>query len=163
MVDEDWLARPAPPQQAGPELRVAAVVPLPSDLGGSGEVLVLSAFGSLKLPNGEIRQGESIQRAVRRVALATAGAHVIPERLLYVVETSGRQVTLCILCGLDLSVEPETKEGARFLPISVESDLEPSAAKELLVEDSRGGFVRPTAWVVSAFTDEGRPSVEVIW
>jgi hypothetical protein len=163
MLEEDWLPRPTQPQQAGPELRVAAVVPLPAELGGSGEVLVLSAFGNLKLPSGEVRQGESIQRAVRRIALANAGAQVEPERLLYVVESTGRQVTLCILCGLDLSHEPETKEGVRFLPITTESELEPSAARELLIEDSRGGFVRPTAWVISGFTEEGRPSVEIIW
>ena len=83
MIEEDWLPRSAAPEPSGIDLRVAPVTPLPADMGGSGEVLVTVAFGSVKLPVGEVRQGESLQQAARRVALTITGAVVRPEPVSY--------------------------------------------------------------------------------
>lgn len=163
MIDEDWLPRPQAAEQQGVTLQVAAVVPLAGEMGGAGEVLVLSAFGNMKLPQGEVRANESIQRAVKRVALASTGADVTPERLLYVVEQAGKQVTLCFLCALDGAEDVDTKPGVRFSQIGADADFEPAAVRELLVEDARGGFIRPTAYVSASFNEEGQPTINVTW
>lgn len=163
MIDEDWQPRPEPADTQGVALHVAAVVPLPGDAGGEGEVLVLSAFGNMKLPQGQVRANESLQRAVKRVTLGSTGAEVTPDRLLYVVEQAGKQVTLCFLCTLDGAEDVETKPGVRFASVGSDADFEPVAVRELLVEDARGGFIRPTAYVSSFYNEDGKPTVAVTW
>ena len=162
MIDEDWLPRPAEAEPSGIELRVAPVVPLPASMGGAGEVLMMAAFGSVKLPAGEVRKGESLQQAVRRVALTMTGAVVQPERLVYLVEQAGRHLLVCILCALEDTDAADAKPGARFVRVSAETDLEPAILRELLIEDAPSGCVRPCAWVVSTF-DDGRPAADVRW
>jgi len=163
VIEEDWLPRPSAPEPSGVDLRVAPVVPLASELGGSGEVLVLAAFGSVTLPVGEVRKGESLQQAARRIALTMTGAVVQPERLVYLVEQAGRQLLVCILCALEDAADVEGKPGARFVRIAAETELEPAVLRELLIEDGPSGFVRPCAWVVSTFDAAGRPAADVRW
>ncbi|HMM41265.1 MAG TPA: hypothetical protein PKA95_05135 [Thermomicrobiales bacterium] len=163
MIEEDWLPRPSAPEPSGIDLRVAPVVPLPAEMGGNGEVLVMAAFGSVKLPVGEVRQGESLQQAARRIALTMTGAVVQPERLVYLVEQAGRQLLVCILCALEDAADVEDKPAARFVRIAAETELEPALLRELLVEDGPNGFIRPCAWVVSTFDDAGRPAADVRW
>lgn len=163
MIEEDWLPKPASPESSGIELRVALVIPMPSDMGGSGEVLLLAAFGSATLPNGEVRKGESLQQAARRIALTSVGAVVRPERIVYLVEQAGRQLMVCVLCALEDADDVESKPGARFVRVSTDTDLEPAALRELLIEDGLGGFVRSCAWVISSFDDSGRPAADVRW
>lgn len=163
MIDEDWLPRPTTPEASGIALRVAPVVPLPADMGGNGEVLMMSAFGSVTLPVGEVRQGESLQQAARRIALTTAGAAVQPERLVYLVEQAGKQLLVCILCRLEDAADVDAKPGARFVRVSSDTELEPAVLRELLIEDGPSGFVRPSAWVISMFDEAGRPAADVRW
>lgn len=163
MIEEDWLPRPAAPEPSGIEVRVAPVVPLPADMGGVGEVLVLVAFGSVTLPAGEVRKGESLQQAARRIALTMTGAVVRPERLVYLVEQAGRQILVCVLCALEDSDDVDAKPGARFVRVAADTELEPAVLRELLIEDGPSGFVRPCAWVVSTFDDDGRPAGDVRW
>lgn len=163
MIEEDWLPRPSTPSPSGIEVRVASLVPLPSDMGGSGEVLVMAAFGSAKLPEGEVRQGESLQQAARRIALTMAGAVVRPERLIYLVELAGRQILVCVLCELEDAADVGDKPAARFARIAADTDLEPAALRDLLAEDGPSGFVRPCAWVISTFDAAGRPVADVRW
>lgn len=163
MIEEDWLPRPASPESSGIELRVAPVIPMPPSLGGVGDVLLLAAFGSATLPSGEVRKGESLQQAARRIALTSVGAVVRPERILYLVEQTGRQLLVCILCSLEDDADVESKAGARFVRIKGDTDLEPVALRDLLIEDGLGGFVRSCAWVVSSFDDSGRPAIDVLW
>ncbi len=163
MIEEDWLPRPSTPEPASIALRVAPVVPLPREMSGNGEVLVLAAFGSVKLPVGEVRQGESLQQAARRIALTMTGAVVRPERLVYLVEQAGRQILVCILCALEDAADVEDKPAARFVRIAAETELEPASLRELLVEDGPNGFVRPCAWVASTFDADGRPVADIRW
>jgi hypothetical protein len=161
---EDWDIPTARPAATGEGIQVAAVVPLPAELGGAGEILVLSAFGNLKLPSGEIQPRENSLRAVTRVTLGAAGVRVTPERLLYVVEQPGKPLALCVLCGLAADDDPDTKPGVRFANIaSADGEFEPAPLRELLVEDIRSGFVRGVAHVVVSFDDEGRERQTVNW
>lgn len=163
MIDEDW-GRPPAPATSGVELRVVAVVPLPGDLGGAGEILALSAFGSVKLPQAELRAGESIRRAASRAVLQMAGVGARAERLLYVIEQAGRTVTLAVLCSLEPDEEPDERPGVRFVPVvGNDGTFEPSGIRELLVEDVRNGFVRPAAWAALTFDENGRETLDVTW
>jgi len=163
MIDEEW-SRPPTPVGSGVELRVVAVVPLPAELGGAGEILALSAFGSVKLPSADVRSGETIKRAVSRSVLQMAGVPAIPERLLYVIEQAGKSLTLCLLCSLPEDDAPDERPGVRFVPVvGNDSEFEPPAVRELLLEDVRNGFVRPTAFASVGWDDEGRERVEVSW
>jgi ADP-ribose pyrophosphatase YjhB (NUDIX family) len=162
MIDE-W-DRPPEPQSAGIPLRVAAVVPLPNDLGGAGEVLALAAFGSAKLPSGEPRTGEGVLAAAQRLVLGLTGASVTAERVIYVHEAVGRALTLCVLCTLDPEGATEDRPGVRFVaPATSEDDWEPVGVRELLSEDVRGGFVRPMAYVQVKRDEFGRERVEPSW
>lgn len=163
MVDADWERAPAPPS-GGLETRVAAIVPFPEALGGAGEVLALEAFGSVKLPSAEARAGESLHRAVSRAVVQMAGVPATPERLLYIVEQTGKQVILCFLCSLDADAEPDPRPGVRFVPVSAANgEFEPPAVRELLVEDVRGGFVRPVAFARVTLDEFGRNHIDVSW
>lgn len=163
MVDSDWERMPAPPS-GGVPARVVGIVPLPADLGGNGEILALAAFGSVKLPVGEIRPGESVRAAANRIVIGMTGVSVTAERLLYVLEQAGKHVTLCMLCALDTDQESESdRPGVRFVPIRDASELDPPALRELLVEDAQAGFVRPVAFVTAGFDDEGRERVTIDW
>jgi ADP-ribose pyrophosphatase YjhB (NUDIX family) len=163
MID-DWdipATKPVPGEGAA---QVAAIVPLPNALGGAGEILVLSAFGNLKLPAGEIQPRETSLRAVSRVVLGTTGVRVTPERLVYVVEQSGKPLALCILCALVADDDADTKPGVRFANVAaVDGEFEPQPLRELLVEDVRSGFMRGVAHVVVSFDVDGREQTTVTW
>jgi ADP-ribose pyrophosphatase YjhB (NUDIX family) len=160
----EWDIPSAKPVETGTGPQVMAVVPLPSDAGGSSEILVMSAFGNLKLPAGEIQPRESSLQAVRRVVRGTTGVRVNPERLVYVIEQPGRPLALCVLCGLVEDDEADTKPGVRFASIAgSDGEFEPSPLRELLIEDIRSGFVRGVAHVVVSFDDDGREQRTVIW
>jgi hypothetical protein len=161
---EDWDIPAARTNPSGEGIQVAAIVPLPADMGGAGEILVLSAFGNLKLPSGEMQPRETSLRAVSRVALGSTGVRVTPERLLYVVEQPGKPLALCILCALAADDDPDTKPGVRFASIgSTEGEFEPAPLRELLIEDVRSGFVRGVAHIVVSYDDEGREQRTVNW
>ena len=161
---EDWDIPAVRPASTGEGTQVAAVVPLPAALGGAEEILVLSAFGNLKLPSGDIQPRENSLRAVTRVALGTTGVRVTPERLLYVVEQPGKPLALCVLCGLANDDDPDTKPGVRFASIAAaEGEFEPAPLRDLLIEDIRSGFVRGVAHVVVSYDDEGRERQTVNW
>lgn len=163
MIDEDW-SRPVVPAPGGIVLHVVAVVPMPGELGGAGEILALSAFGSVKLPLVEVRTGESIRRAASRAVLQMAGVGVRAERLLYVIEQAGRSLTLAVLCSLEPDEEPDERPGVRFVPVvGNDGTFEPSGIRELLVEDVHNGFVRPAAWATLAFDEYGREAVDITW
>lgn len=163
MID-DWDIPASRPSAAGDSAQVAAVVPLPDDLGGAGEILVLSAFGNLKLPAGEILPRETSLRAVSRVVLGTTGVRVTPERLVYVIEQSGKPLALCILCALVMDGDADTKPGVRFADIAAaEGEFEPSPLRELLVEDVRSGFVRGVAHIAVSYDEDGREQLTVTW
>jgi hypothetical protein len=161
---EDWDIPAARPSSSGEATQVAAIVPLPAELGGAGEILVMSAFGNLKLPSGDVQPRENSLRAVSRVTLGTTGVRVMPERLLYVVEQPGKPLALCILCGLASDDDSDTKPGVRFASLAAaEGEFEPAPLRELLIEDIRSGFVRGVAHVVVSFDDEGRERQTVNW
>lgn len=163
MSDEEW-SRPSAASGAGIELRVVAVVPLPTELGGNGEVLALSAFGNVKLPGTEVRAGETMQRAASRAVLQMAGVTARSERLLYVIEQAGKSLTLCVLCSLPDDEAPDERPGVRFVPVvGNDSEFEPPAVRELLLEDVRNGFVRPTAFATVGWDENGRQRVDVTW
>jgi ADP-ribose pyrophosphatase YjhB (NUDIX family) len=163
MIDEDW-ARPAPAGSPPIDVRVVAVVPLPEELGGAGEVLALSAFGSVKLPSAELRAGETVARAANRAVFQMAGVGAVPERLLYVIEQAGKSLTMCLLCALPDDEAPDERPGVRFVPVvGNDSEFEPPAVRELLLEDVRGGFVRPTAFASVGWDENGRERIDVSW
>jgi hypothetical protein len=160
----DWDIPAANPATTGSNAQVMAIVPLPHELGGANEILVLSAFGTLKLPAGEIQPRETSLRAVTRVALGTTGVRVSPERLVYVIEQPGKPVALCVLCALVADDNVDTKPGVRFAEIgSGDGDFEPSPLRELLIEDVRAGFVRGVAHVAVSFDEDGREQTTVTW
>jgi hypothetical protein len=160
----EWDIPASKPAETGGSVQVVAVVPLPSDAGGSGEILALSAFGNLKLPAGEIQPRETSLQAVRRVVRGTTGVRVSPERLVYVIEQLGKPLALCVLCGLVEDDDGDTKPGVRFASIaSSDGEFEPAPLRELLIEDIRSGFVRGVAHVAVSFDDDGREQRSVTW
>lgn len=145
-------------------MRAVAVIPMPVELGGAGDVLALSAFGNVKLPSADVRPGETVQRAASRAVLQMAGVSARPERLLYVIEQAGKSLTLCFLCTLSDDEVPEERPGVRFVPvIGNDSEFEPPAVRDLLLEDIRNGFVRPTAFVTVGWDEDGRQRIDVSW
>jgi ADP-ribose pyrophosphatase YjhB (NUDIX family) len=162
VIDEEWQ-RPPAAEPSGVNVRVAAVVPLPSDLGGTGEVLGLYAFGSLKLPVGDVRSGESIRAAASRAVLGMTGLSATPERLVYIVEQVGKQLTLCVLCVPREGEDVPERPGIRFVPPASVDDLDPPAIRELLIEDAASGFVRPVAFVTVGFDETGQERATVVW
>ena len=147
----------------GLALRVAAIVPLARELGGAGEVLAVAAFGSARLPAGEPHGGESLFAAARRIVWQTAGAPADGERLIYLVERSGRELTFCVLCALSPDEELEDRDGVRFVGPAAVEEFEPAAIRELLNEDLRQGFVRPLAHIVLTPDENGRDRAHVQW
>jgi hypothetical protein len=162
MIDEEWQ-RPPAPEPSGVGVRVAAIVPVPAELGGSGEVLGLYAFGSLKLPMADVRSGESIYAAASRAVLGMTGLSATPERLVYVVEQVGKQLTVCVLCVPRGGEDAPDRPGIRFVPPGSADEVDPPAIRELLVEDAASGFVRPVAFVTVGFDDTGRERTTVTW
>lgn len=164
MMIDDWDIPATKAMSSERAAQVAAIVPLPDALGGAGEILVLSAFGNLKLPEGEIQPRESSLRAVSRVVLGATGVRVTPERLVYVIEQPGKPLALCILCALVAGDDADTKPGVRFANIGAsEGEFEPLPLRELLVEDVRSGFMRGVAHVVVSFDVDGRERTTVTW
>lgn len=161
---EDWDIPAAQPASAAGSVQVMAVVPLPAESGGAGEILVQSAFGNLKLPAGEIQPRETSLRAVTRVTLGATGVKVSPERLVYVVEQPGKALAMCVLCALVEDDDADPKPGVRFADIgSAEGEFEPLPLRELLIEDVRSGFVRGVAHVAISFDADGRQQTSVTW
>ncbi|HUG14212.1 MAG TPA: hypothetical protein VMM78_04265 [Thermomicrobiales bacterium] len=164
MIDADWEQRPRQEAAQGVQLLVAAIVPLPAELGGANEVLARAAFGSAKLPSGPLKQGESVLAAAERILLGTAGARATAERVVYVHESVGRDVTLCVLCELWREDDPEPRAGVRFVtPAGTDEVFEPVGVGDLLAEDLRAGFVRPMAYVRVTRDEFGRERAEPSW
>ncbi|HEX5165270.1 MAG TPA: hypothetical protein VFV93_07740 [Thermomicrobiales bacterium] len=160
----DWDIPAAKPPASDAATQVLVVVPLPGEMGGAGEVLVLSAFGNLKLPAGELQPRETSLRAASRIALGVAGVRVAPERLVYVIEQPGKPLALAILCGLIADDDADTKPGIRFAdPGASAGDFEPAPLRELLIEDVRAGFVRGVAHITIGYDDTGREQVSTTW
>lgn len=151
--------------ESGEATQVMLVVPLPQELGGAGEVLVLSAFGNLKLPSGTIQPRETSLKAAARIALAVAGIAVSVDRLVYVIEQPGMPLALCVQCELSPDSDNEdAKYGVKFADLSTsEGSFEPSAVRELLIEDVRSGFARGVAHIVVSYDAEGREQTTVSW
>lgn len=159
----EWDIPAGKPAEPGSVPQVMAVVPLPGDAGGNGEILVLSAFGNLKLPAGDIQPRETSLQAARRIARGATGVRVSPERLIYVVEQPGKPIALCVLCGLDADDDPDTKPGVRFASIgSSDGEFEPPFLRELLIEDIRSGFIRGVAHITVTY-DDGREQRSINW
>lgn len=144
-------------------LRVAAIVPVPADLGGAGDVLAVAAFGSARLPMGELAAGESLFAAARRVVWQTAGAGATPERLVYLLERGGRELTFCVLCALEDADDAPEKAGVRFISPAAAEEFDPPALRDLLLEDGRQGFVRPVAHIMLIATESGREETRINW
>ncbi len=160
----DWDIPATTSASSGGSAQVMAVVPLPGELGGAGEILVMSAFGNVKLPAGEIQPRETSLRAVARVVLGSTGVRVTPERLVYVVEQPGKPLALCILCALVADDDADTKPSVRFAAIgAIDGEFEPSPLRELLIEDIRAGFVRGVAHIAVSFDSDGREQSSVTW
>ncbi len=160
----EWDVPASKPSSTDGAPHVVAVVPLPDALGGAGEILVVSAFGNLKLPSGEIQPRETSLRAVSRVVLGATGVRVTPERLIYVVEQHGKPLALCMLCALVEADDSDTKPGVRFANISAsDGDFEPAPVRELLIEDVRSGFMRGVAHVAVSFDEDGQEQSTVTW
>lgn len=161
---EDWDIPSSRPGSSSDGPEVFAVIPLPQELGGNGELLVQSAFGNMKLPGGPIQPRESSLRAVVRVVLGSTGVRVSPERLVYVVERPNKPIALCVLCQLNVDDAGETKDGVRFAAIgSSDGEFDPSPLRELLIEDVRSGFVRGVAHIAVHYDEDGREATTVTW
>lgn len=142
------------------ELRVLAVIPLPAEAGGSGELLMLPAERGWALPQGPPRKGELLLDAAARIVEESAGLSVRTERLVYFLEVAG--VRAWVVLGsplLDAEVEG-VNENAQFLDPRVVEAFDPAILRELLIEDLAGGFLRPVAHVVA--NDPAGP-VTVTW
>lgn len=162
MIDSDWERSRETPS-SGMEVQIAVIAPLPDDLGGAGEVLALAAFGSAKLPAGPIRTGESVLAAAERILLGTTGASATAERVIYVHEAVGRQLTLCVLCELRINDDADERAGVRFVAPDGDDAFEPVGVGELLIEDLRAGFVRPMAYIRVVRNEFGRERAESSW
>jgi ADP-ribose pyrophosphatase YjhB (NUDIX family) len=145
------------------QVRVAAVVPLPAELGGAGEVLAIAAFGSARLPSGDLNPGESLYAAARRVIWQAAGVGATAERLVYLVERAGRELIFCVLCALDEIDDAPDRAGVRFVSPAAADEFEPPGTRELLLEDCAQGFARPVAHILLTPTDQGREALSVRW
>ena len=144
-------------------VRVAAVVPLPAALGGAGEILAIAAFGSARLPAGELNPGESLFAAARRVIWQAAGVGATAERLVYLVERAGRELIFCVLCVLDESDDAPDRAGVRFVSPAAADEFEPEGTRELLLDDCAQGFARGVAHILLTPTEQGREAVTVQW
>jgi hypothetical protein len=148
-----------------PPIRVAGVVPLSSELGGQGELLVVAAFGGARLPTGDLLPNERILDGAARVVQQVTGARVTPQRVVFLLERVAREWVLGVLCSLadDLAAS-ETRPGVRFHSLAGGSlDFDPPALRDLLVEDARGGFVRPSAHITIITDDLGGETASVSW
>jgi ADP-ribose pyrophosphatase YjhB (NUDIX family) len=163
MIDSDW-ERPREESVIGISLSVAAIVPLPQELGGANDVLARAAFGSAKLPSGQMRPGESIHAAAERILLGSTGASATAERVVYVHEAVGREVTLCVLCSLNVEDDLDPRPGVRFVPpYGTDDAFEPFGVGEILAEDIPAGFVRPIAYVRVTRDEFGQERAESTW
>lgn len=145
-------------------VEVAAVVPLPQEFGGAGEILAIAAFGSARLPAGELPPGASLFAAARRVVWQSTGAGATAERLVYIVERAGRSLTFCVLCALDDTDEaPEPRAGVRFISPAAVDEFDPPPLRDLLIEDAQQGFARPVAHVAMLPLENGGERVEIRW
>lgn len=131
------------------ELLVIAVVPLPPDAGGSGELLMLPFKNGWVLPGGVPLPGELLLDAAARLVLNGTGLSVRTERLVYFLEVAGVRAWVA-LCNPMLDSETgDVNAAAQFVdPRAVEA-FEPRVLRELLLEDLAGGFLRPVAHVTA--------------
>lgn len=127
-------------------IRIVAIVPL-SD--GSDELLMFPASDSALLPTGELREDESLLDAAARVVLEQAGFRPIPERVVYLLEGQEHVLTVGVLCSLPPDAGDTVDLKGEFVSVSrFGGILEPFAFREILMEDTRSGFVRPMAHIV---------------
>jgi hypothetical protein len=150
---------------AVPPIRVAGVVPLPSELGGQGELLVVAAFGGARLPSGDLLPNERILDGAVRVVQQVTGARVTPERIVFLLERVAREWVIGVLCGLaGEGSASDTRPGARFVSlVGGTLEFDPPALRDLLIEDAHGGFVRPSAHITIVTDDLGGETVSVAW
>ena len=147
-----------------PYVSVIAVIPLPIELGGNGDVLVLEESRCHTLPMGEPLPGELVMDAVRRVVREKAGVVVEPIRLLYIAEERGEQVVFGILCEIQLDQNAIPEDRAQFVDVSkLNRILEPAWIVETLAEDAASGFHRPVAHIVVIRDDNGKESTTITW
>lgn len=148
-----------------PPIRVAGVVPLPAELGGQGEVLVIAAFGGARLPTGDLLPNERILDGAARVVQQVTGARVEPERMVFLLERVAREWVIGVLCRLTgEATASDTRPGVRFVSLASGAlEFDPPALRDLLVEDARGGFVRPSAHITIVTDDLGGETVSVAW
>lgn len=131
------------------ELRMFAVVPLPPDAGGAGELLMLPLEDGWVLPGGVPLPGELLLDAAARIVLAGTGLSVRTERLVYFLEVAGVRAWV-VLCNPVLDAENGgVNETARFVDPRAVEGFEPRVVRELLLEDLAGGFLRPVAHVTA--------------
>jgi ADP-ribose pyrophosphatase YjhB (NUDIX family) len=145
------------------DLLVIALVPLPLDAGGDGELLALrSDGGNWAMPSAPLQHGERILAAAQRIAREAAGLTVRPERLVYFLEDECG-LAWVVLCAADLDDELSEVAGlAAFVdPRELTGILEPDALRELLIEDLAAGFMRPVAHV--SVDRRQTPAVAVSW
>ena len=138
---------------------------MPSELGGQGELLVVAAFGGARLPTGDLLPNERILDGAARVVQQVTGARVAPQRIVFLLERVAREWVIGVLCGLvDDASAPDTRAGVRFVSLAGGTlEFDPPALRDLLVEDARGGFVRPSAHITIVTDDFGGESVSVTW
>lgn len=149
-----------------PPLRVAGVVPLPAEMGGQGELLVVAAFGGARLPTGDLLPNERILDGAARIVQQVTGVRVTPERIVFFLERVAREWVFGVLCRLNLADDAaeDTRPGVRFHALADGTlSFDPPALRDLLVEDLRGGFVRPSAHLTIVTDDFGGETVSVAW
>jgi hypothetical protein len=134
-------------------------------LGGQGELLMITAFGGARLPSGDLLPNESIHEGTARVVQRVTGARVEPRRVAFLLERVGDEWLIGVLCELAGDGEiSESRPGVRFVALaSGTHDFDPPALRELLVEDSASGFVRPTAHIAISTDERGEQTVTTTW
>ncbi len=141
---------------------VTIVIPLENS---SREILIHRTRDTIRLPAGELKTGERIFDAARRIAAEQVGVPVHPQRLLYVSEDGSDQLGFSILCELQSEAAADPKPDIVFANIATfDGQFEPAILREVLTEDSSSGFYRPTAHLV--VRSAGQPEatdIDITW
>lgn len=147
---------------SGAGILVMPLIPAPAEIGG-GELLALAAFGSVRLPVDKARADETSLRAAERIALGQFGAKVSAERIAYVLERPQQPLTLAILCELQDAEAGAEQPGVRFVRLKADTELDPAALLQPLLEDLPSQFARGVAHVLVRYDQYGRETVETRW
>ncbi|HEX2282548.1 MAG TPA: hypothetical protein VHG52_12395 [Thermomicrobiales bacterium] len=142
-------------------IRIAAIVPFPE--GNGDEVLMLPTSDGVTLPVGDLRYGEHLLQGASRIVRNQVGLSPIAERVLYVLEERGSILTVGVLCSLSFDQDDTVDLKGEFVSLArYERTLEPTALREILLEDVRSGFVRPVAHIVESSGEDG-VSIQISW